>query len=320
VKIAVTSPSFSRNETLTQELYSLFPESKINKNGLNLDGKELIEFIKDAEGIIVGLERINQDVIAECPNLKIISKYGVGLDNLDIEYCKRMNISIGWTPGVNRLSVAEMSLAFMLMLVRKLFVTSLQLKNGFWNKDGGANLSGKVVGIIGVGNIGKELIRLLKPYNCKVLVNDIIDQRSYYEKNSLTESTKEDIYRNADFISIHTPLTTLTKYMINRNVFLSMKKTAFLINTARGSIVKSDDLKWALQNNVIAGAAIDVYEDEPPKDKEMLCLPNLICTPHIGGNSLESVLAMGRSAIRHLQKFFIENKNEYSDSLNGEGL
>ena len=108
--------------------------------------------------------------------------------------------------------------------------------------------------------------------------------------------------------------------MINRNVFLSMKKTAFLINTARGSIVKSDDLKWALQNNVIAGAAIDVYEDEPPKDKEMLCLPNLICTPHIGGNSLESVLAMGRSAIRHLQKFFIENKNEYSDSLNGEGL
>ncbi|MBP7506954.1 MAG: phosphoglycerate dehydrogenase [Prolixibacteraceae bacterium] len=320
MKIAVTSPSFSRNETLTQELYSLFPESKINKNGLNLDGKELIEFIKDAEGIIVGLERINQDVIAECPNLKIISKYGVGLDNLDIEYCKRMNISIGWTPGVNRLSVAEMSLAFMLMLVRKLFVTSLQLKNGFWNKDGGANLSGKVVGIIGVGNIGKELIRLLKPYNCKVLVNDIIDQRSYYEKNSLTESTKEDIYRNADFISIHTPLTTLTKYMINRNVFLSMKKTAFLINTARGSIVKSDDLKWALQNNVIAGAAIDVYEDEPPKDKEMLCLPNLICTPHIGGNSLESVLAMGRSAIRHLQKFFIENKNEYSDSLNGEGL
>jgi len=93
-----------------------------------------------------------------------------------------MNISIGWTPGVNRLSVAEMSLAFMLMLVRKLFFTSLQLKHGFWNKDGGANLSGKVVGIIGVGNIGKELIRLLKPYDCKVLVNDIIDQRSYMKK------------------------------------------------------------------------------------------------------------------------------------------
>jgi len=222
-----------------------------------------------------------------------------------------MNISIGWTPGVNRLSVAEMSLAFMLMLVRKLFFTSLQLKHGFWNKDGGANLSGKVVGIIGVGNIGKELIRLLKPYDCKVLVNDIIDQRSYYEENSLVESTKEDIYSNADFISIHTPLTQLTKYMINRNVFLSMKKTAFLINTARGSIVKTDDLKWALQNNVIAGAAIDVYEDEPPNDEEMLCLPNLICTPHIGGNSRESVLAMGRSAMRHLQKYFIENKNEY---------
>ncbi len=304
MKIIVTSPSFSKNKILRNELTQLFPECKLNINGIRLADNDLYEFIEDADGIIVGLEKINKEFIDKMPDLKIISKYGVGLDNIDVEYCKEKKITIGWTPGTNKLSVAEMTLSFMIMLSRNLYVTSNQLKSGHWNKDGGFNLSDKIVGIIGIGNIGKEVIRLLKPFNCEIMVNDIIDQIEYYKNISLIESSKIDIFKNADFITIHTPLTTKTENLINIDTFSIMKKNAFLINTARGGIVNQDDLKQALINNMIAGCALDTYEEEPPTDIDMLQLPNLICTPHIGGNSYESVLSMGRSAIKHLKEFF----------------
>jgi D-3-phosphoglycerate dehydrogenase len=201
-----------------------------------------------------------------------------------------------------------MAIAFMIMLCRNLYTSSVQHKSGTWSRNGGMNLRGKTVGIIGMGNIGKEVARLLKPFKCKVLVNDIVDQGEYYKKNKLREASKDEIYQEADFITIHTPLTDLTKYLINKGVLLKMKRSSYLINTARGAIVKQPDLKWALQNNIITGAALDVYDEEPPQDKEFLNLPNLICTPHIGGNSEESVLAMGRSAIKHLIEYFNHNK------------
>lgn len=270
-----------------------------------MEGERLIEFIGDADGLIVGLERLDREIIERLPNnLKIISKYGVGLDNIDLDSCKKRNIHIGWTPGVNRTSVAEIVVAFMISLSRNIFSTSNLLKKGIWNKEGGFNLSGKIVGIIGVGNIGKEVARLLKPFKVRCLVNDIIDQSVYYKENNLIEVTKDEIYAQADLLTIHVPLTDKTIHLINRDAIVKMKKTAFLINTSRGKVVIQQDLKWALINNIIAGAAIDVYEEEPPEDMEFLSLPNLICTPHIGGNSIESVLAMGRSAIQHLRDFF----------------
>lgn len=304
MRIAVTSPSFSRNEHLRKEISGIFSEVTLNESGIKLQGRSLTDFVRGADGIIVGLETIDETVIKECPKLKIISKHGVGLDNIDCECCQKNNIAIGWTPGVNRLSVAEMSLAFMIMLCRNIFVTSMQLKGGLWNKNGGVNLSDKTVGIIGVGNIGKELIRLLKPFNCRILVNDIIDQADYYRENGLIEQPKEDIYKHADIVTIHVPLTDLTRYMVNRTMFALMKKTAFFINTARAAIVNTGDLRRALAERMIAGAAVDVYDEEPPDNKDLLGLPNLVCTPHIGGNSEESVLAMGRSAIDHLKRFF----------------
>jgi phosphoglycerate dehydrogenase-like enzyme len=305
MKIVVTSPSFSKTNLLRDELTAIFPECAFNENGTKLHGDELITYIRNARGLIVGLENLTRDVLAECPNLQIISKYGVGLDNVDKDYCAERNIHIGWTPGVNSNSVAEMVIAFMIMLLRNLYITSNLLKDGIWNKIGGYDLSGKTVGIIGVGNIGKELVRLLNPFNCRILVNDITDQTEYYKNYGLTETPKEYIFRNSDIVTIHTPLTDKTRDMIDRDTLSLMKKNAFLINTARGSIVFKDDLKWALKNNIIAGAALDVYDDEPPTDKEFLSLPNLICTPHIGGNSYESILAMGRTAIRHLVQFFM---------------
>lgn len=304
MNIVVTSPSFSKNKTLQKKIYSYFPNAKLNLEGKPFNKRELIEYIGEAKGLIVGLDKIDKEVLNGCPNLKIISKYGVGLNNIDLNGCKERNIAIGWSGGVNRLSVAEMTLGYILMLSRNLYITSNQLKRGVWNKNGGFELSGKTVGIIGVGFIGKELIRLLEPFRCKILVNDIINQNRYYKKYNLIESSKDEIYKNADIITLHTPLNSTTNNMITLKEMKIMKKSAILINSARGGLINEDDLKFALQNNIIAGGAIDVYINEPPTNKELIEIPNLITTPHIGGNSKEAVLAMGMSAIEHLRKFF----------------
>ena len=302
--ITATSPSFSQNKILKDEIYKYFPSAKLNLVGKRFDKNELIEYIKDADAIIVGLEPIDDEVLSKCPNLKIISKYGVGLNNIDLEACKKRGISIGWSGGVNKLSVAEMALGFMFMVARNLYMTSNELKSGTWNKSGGFQLSGKTIGIIGVGYTGQEVVRLLQPFNCKILVNDIVNQDKYYKENDLIETSKEDIYKKSDILTIHTPHNSETDNLIGMEALEAMKNSAYVLNTARGGIINEKDLKYALQNNIIAGAAIDTYAEEPPIDKEFLSLPNLICTPHIGGNAKEAVEAMGKSAINHLKKFY----------------
>jgi phosphoglycerate dehydrogenase-like enzyme len=302
MKICVSTVAFSNNNKLVNELKNFFTNVVVNEKGIRIPENELADFYQDAEGIIVGLEKITPELLDQLPKLKIIAKYGVGLDNIDIDECKKRDIQIGWTGGVNKRSVAEMALGFMLALTRNLYITSNQLKNNIWNKNGGFQLTGKTIGIIGVGNIGKELIEITKPFNCNLLLNDVQDINILNYKNALIVD-KDRIYNEADFISIHTPLTKETENLINSEVLKRMKGTSFLINTSRGGIVNERDLKYALKNGIIAGAAIDVYDLEPPNDLELLNLPNLICTPHTGGNAEEAVLAMGLSAINHLIQY-----------------
>ncbi len=301
--IKVTSPSFSRNDVLKRELLASFPNSTFNMSGKELEGEALIDFLVDAEGAIISLNRVDENVLAKCPKLRIISKYGVGLDNIDQEACSKKGIALGWTGGLNKRSVSEQTLVFMISLCRNIYQSSYKLKEGTWDKSGGTQLSGKTIGIIGVGHVGKDLVTLLEPFHCTILANDILNQQDYYQKHDIKEATKEEIYRTADIITIHVPLTPETRYMINENTLRMMKNSAFIINTSRGKVVNQEALKQALKDKLIAGAALDVYEFEPPHDKDFLSLPNLICTPHIGGSSLESVTAMGRSAIAHLNNY-----------------
>lgn len=300
MKIAITSKSFSKNKVLISELSKYFDDIKLNNATRKLNDDELIEFLKDCDGVIVALEDINKKVLDSLPKLKVISKFGVGLDNIDLDYCKIKNIKVGWIAGVNKQSVAEMTLGFMLMLIRNLYISSSKLSLGNWDKNGGYSLYGKTIGIIGVGHIAKELIKILKPFRCIIFVNDIINQDNYYEENGLIKASKEDIFKNSDIVTLHLPLDDNTRYIVNKDTLELMKKTSFLINTARGNLINLNELKYFLKNNLIAGAAIDVYAEEPPIDKELLGLENLICTPHIGGNSNEAVLAMGMSSIETL--------------------
>lgn len=306
MKVKVSTVAFSKELVLRSELLQYFPDAEFNEAGIRFSKDELISFLKDADAAIIGLDKINQETLNYLPNLKIICKYGVGLDNIDIEACSINGVKVFWTAGVNKTSVAEMTLGFMLSLCRNLFLTSNQLKQGKWNKNGGIQLSSKTVGIIGVGNIGKEVIKLLKPFKCNILVNDIVDQKAYYKSVGVTEIDKISIFQKSDILTIHTPATELTKGLVNLEVLKLMKPTAFVINTARGEIINYSDLKKALLESYISGAAIDVYESEPPEDMGLIKLPNLICTPHIGGNAKEAVMAMGRSSINHL----INEKNQ----------
>ncbi len=304
MKLAVTSPSFSKNEKLIDIVSSKFIDFKLNSEGKRFSESELIQYLQGYDCAIIGLDQINDAILGSLPDLRIISKYGVGLDNIDLEACTNHNVKIGWTSGVNRLSVAELVLGNIISLLRNLYVSSNLLSNSDWQKNGGVQLSGKNVGIIGVGNIGKELVRLLAPFNCNIYVNDIIDQQAYYKKNKLIEVDKEQIFELTDVVTIHTPYNKSTHHMINQDTLSKMKPTSILINSARGGLIDEKALKLALKNNLIAGAAIDVYENEPPKDSAFLEIPNLICTPHIGGNSKEAIESMGTCAINHILEFY----------------
>jgi D-3-phosphoglycerate dehydrogenase len=304
MKIGVTSLAFGKNLTLHETLKNSFPQAELEFAKKRLDQAHLKQMLESCDTLIVGLDPIDERVLSLQTRVKTIAKFGVGLDNIDFEATKKYGIEVVHTSGVNRRSVAEQALGFMLMLLRKLYVTSNRLKQGVWDKNGGVQLSGKTIGIIGVGYIGKELITLLKPFGCTILVNDVIDQQDYYEAQGVVEVSKEKLFQEADVITLHTPLESSTYHLINQQTLAMMKPTAFIINTARGNIIDLKALKKALQTEKIAGAAIDVYDQEPPQDYELIGLENLITTPHIGGNAKEAVEAMGLSAIDNLKKVY----------------
>ena len=302
-RIKVVSPSFAKNPLLRKELAEICEEAVFYPGKTELSGRELIDYLQDEEAVIVGKEKMTAEVFTACPRLRFIGKYGVGTDNIDKIACKKRGVKIAWSGGVNRLSVAEMTLGFMIGLCRNLFLTSYKLKQGEWYKNGGVQLSGKTVGIIGLGFIGQEVVRLLKPFGCRILVNDILDKTGFCRAENLEAVSKEQLLQEADIVTVHTPLEDEMHGFFRAETFQKMKNTAFLINAARGKIVVQKDLAEALRTGQIAGAALDVYEEEPVTDADFLSLPGLICSPHIGGNSEEAVLNMGRSAIACLQKF-----------------
>ncbi|PJZ70385.1 hypothetical protein CH373_12140 [Leptospira perolatii] len=310
-KISVTSATFSRHAQLVSELRATFPSAiiQLNSEGRQLSGVDLYEFLSDSDAAIVGLERISRELLDSLDKLKSISKFGVGLDNIDTGRCSELGIHLGWTGGVNRRSVSELSLAFLLGLSRNVFFSGYSLKSGTWNKNGGRTLSGRTVGIVGFGFIGEDLARLLQPFHCKLLVADIVDKSFVAPLYGGKQVSLEELLRGSDFVTLHVPLTELTRTIINSHTLSLMRSDAFLINTARGPLVNEEDLKNALkigaglaEGKGIAGAALDVFNMEPPEDAELLALPNLMVTPHIGGNAAEAVLAMGQSAIFGLSK------------------
>lgn len=303
IRVAVASRSFSRHPVLRKELAARFPNVTFNDAGISLSGDALIEFLAGHERAITALERLDDTVFAELPELKVISKYGVGLDMIDLKSMAARGVQLGWTGGVNRRSVAELALSFAISLLRNVPRDFDRMRRGEWSQERGRELSGRTVGIVGCGHVGKDLIRLLEPFGCEILVHDIRDFPDFYAAHHVTPVDLDELLSKAEVVSLHLPLDDSTRNILAREKLEMMRSDAVLLNLARGSLVDETALKDLLKNGGIAGAGFDVFSHEPPMDLELLGLPTFLGSPHIGGTTNEGVLAMGRAAIEGLTRF-----------------
>ena len=305
-KVAITSISFSKSVDLLAELASHGLEPYPNRSGQKLEGQNLISFLRDsgARAAIVGLEPIDLQTLEQCQELRFISKYGVGLDNLDQEALRQRGVGLGWTGGVNRRSVSELALGFALGHFRNIVPSIIKMRQGIWEKAGGQQLSDATVGIVGFGHIGTDLAALLRPFGCRILYSDILDKSAIAADLGASPASYEEILAKADVITFHVPSTPLTKGMFGRRELGLVKANALIINTARGDIVDFVPTATAVRDGRLGGFAADVFIDEPQDLHSWADVPQLYFTPHIGGNAQEAILAMGRSAISHVVAFF----------------
>ena len=296
--VAVTSRSFSKNEKLIEELQSKYKKIKLNNEGLSLSGESLVSFCNDADKVIVGLERFDSEILDNLPNLKVLSKYGVGLNNIDLQELKKRRIKLGFTPGVNRRPVAELALSHILTSLRRTHSSLQKIKNGTWSQERGNELYKKTVGILGFGNIGSLLNDLIKPFDCNILVYEINE----IGQTDINQTDLSEIAKKADIISIHLPLTRETNSLINDKFFGLCKKDVKIINTSRGGIINEEHLEKFLSDNENAFATLDVFEEEPAFNSPLLNLPNFFATSHLGSMTEEGVISMGLAAIKGLDQ------------------
>ena len=301
--VAVSSRSFSRNPTLRQELLARYPGSKFNDQGTAvLSGDALVRFLRGYEKAITGLDVLDEAVFAAVPELRIVSKYGVGLDMIDLDAARRHGVSVRWTPGVNRQGVAELTIGLMIALCRSVVPLATELAAGGWRHPGGRQISSSTVGCVGCGHVGQQVARLCRAFGAEVIAHDLRDYGDFYRETGVTPVTLDALLASADIVTIHVPLDASTRGLIDAGAIARMKRGAFLVNTARGGIVDEQALKAALLDGRLGGAALDVFAVEPPVDRELLLLPTFIGTPHIGGGTREAVLAMGRAALEGLER------------------
>ena len=257
-----------------------------NDSGLTYTTEEFYKLTDDADGIVIGTEKIDKAFIDSHPKVKAVVKFGVGTDNIDLDYCKEKGVFVGRTAGSNSRSVAETAISFVIADSKNLFESISVTREGSWTKMTGYEIAGKTVGIVGYGAIGWQVAKMACGLGMKVLAYDIFGVE---ETEDIKFAEIEDILKNSDFVSLHIPLTKETENLIGKQELSKMKKNAVLINTARGGIVNEKDLFEALKNGVIKAAYFDVFSCEPPKENEpLLSLPNFYLTPHIASRSKEA--------------------------------
>ena len=281
--VAIASRSFSKHPILRKEVLKRYPDAKFNDEGLSLNDSSLIEFLQGYEKAITALEVIDEKILSELPDLKVIGKYGVGLDMIDLNAMKKFGIKLGWLGGVNKRSVSELVVSFAINLLHRVAFANAEVRSGKWYQVKGRQLSDCTVGIIGCGNVGKDLVKLLQPFNCNILVYDILDFKDFYQKYSITPLGLEELMQKSDIITLHLPLDSSTINIISKDRLQLLKKDAVIINLARGGLIDENALKQRLIEKKIAGAALDVFAIEPPNDREFALLDNVLVTPHIGG-------------------------------------
>ena len=280
------------------EIEMMVPEVKER-----LEEEDLLKYAGQFDGAICGDDRYTARVLEACsPRLKVISKWGTGIDSIDAAACVRLGIILGRTPNAFTTPVADSVLGYMLAFARRGPWMDAAMKRGEWKKIPGTALSECTLGVIGVGNIGKAVTRRAGAFGMKVLGTDIIEiDHVFISESGIHMTDLNSLLSDSDFVSVNCDLNSISHHLINANTLAKMKLNALLINTARGPIVKEADLIAALQNKQIAGAALDVFEFEPlPKDSSLLKMDNVMLAPHNSNSSPAAWERVHWNTIKHL--------------------
>ena len=253
--------------------------------------EELLNTIEEYDGIIVrSRTKVTREVIEKGKNLKIIARAGVGVDNVDVEAATEKGIMVVNAPESTSITVAEHTLGLMLSVARKIAIADKSVKENEWEKSRfmGVELRGKTLGVIGMGRIGSQVVSRCKAFEMDTIVYDPYLPNEVAKQMGVQLTNLETVLEKADFITIHVPLTDETRHLISTEEIKMMKKSVFIVNCARGGIIDEDALYEGLSNNEIGGAALDVYEKEPPENSKLFELDNIICTPHIAASTKEA--------------------------------
>lgn len=298
-RLLVTPTSYGKSDPrLKTELEELVGEVIYNPTGKPLRSAEVAHLLPGIDGYIAGVDAIDRAALQAADRLKVISRYGVGLDSVDLQAAAERGIVVTCTPGANTVSVAELAVGLLLSLARHIPEGAAALRKGNYPRLSGVCLEGKTVGIIGLGAIGKELARRLRGFDCRLLACDPAADRGFAETHGIELLSLEDLLPLSDFVSLHLPLLPETRGLVNQDFLAKMKRGAFLVNTARGEIVEESALLEALQSGHLRGAALDVFAVEPPSpDSPLLALKQVLATPHLGSQTDGATNRMGWMAL-----------------------
>ncbi len=300
-KVLITPRSFEKIKDKFEEIFRKENIEVItNPFGRVLTEEEMKELVKDVDGLIVGIDPVTSEVLKSANKLRVISKYGVGVDNIDLEASKRRNIIVTNTPGANSNAVAELTVGLIINVLRKINLSDKKTREGNWDRFIGNELSEKTLGVIGTGSIGKRVVELLRGFNLRVLCFDKYPDYEWALREKVFYVTLQELLEKSDVITIHVPLTNETYHMISERELNMLKRNAVIINTSRGGIVDEKALYNFLKEGRILGAGLDVFEKEPPIDSPLLKLDNVVVTSHIGAHTEEAVINMARIAVENL--------------------
>ncbi|MFA4955748.1 MAG: phosphoglycerate dehydrogenase [Candidatus Methanoperedens sp.] len=300
MKILISSDSFgkiNRDSIIIIEAAGFEPV--LNPYGRKLEFGEFVKLIKDAVGLIAGTEKITSELLENAPMLKVISRYGVGIDNIDMKATKKLGIIVRNTPDAPSQAVAELSLALILNLCRRVSEADRNIKNNNWSPLIGSLLSGKTLGIIGLGRIGRKLVKLIQPFNMKIYAYDPYPDHEFVSSNNIMLASLDVVMSESDIISLHVPLSDNTYHMIGKKELSLMKKGGVIINTSRGGLIDEEALVIALKNDSIKGAAIDTFEKEP-YNGALTGFNNVILTSHMGSSAIETRKQMELETVNNL--------------------
>jgi D-3-phosphoglycerate dehydrogenase / 2-oxoglutarate reductase len=292
---------------------------KISERGLELlkqTGWNIVQTTKDtlvgeladAEALIVrSATKVTPELMAKAPRLRVVGRAGVGVDNIDLDEATKRGFLVMSTPGGSSVSVAEHTFALLLALVRQVPKFDAAMREGRWEKSSsGAEVRGKTIGLVGLGRIGSEVARRATAFDMHVLAYDPFISESAAKEVDVKLVSIEQLFADSDFISLHTAVSPQTKNMINAETIAKMKKGVRIVNAARGELINETDLAEALKSGRVAGAALDVFAEEPPKNSPLVGLPNVICTPHVAGSTAEAQEELGIQVAVQVRDYLAE--------------